>query len=253
MVSHLVIPDAHAHPSHHNERFTWLGRLVADLKPTKVIMLGDWADMPSLCSYDKGTKGYEGRRYMLDINSAIDAQERFFEPIRAAKKRLPEFIMLEGNHEFRIKRAIDTDAALLDGVISTDDLEYQTFGWDYVEYNGSTPDVRVIDGIAYAHFFTSGVMNRPIGGQNPAYQILSKQYMSGTQGHTHTTDYCVRTAANGQMVHGLVAGVYQDYDPSFAGEANKLWWRGVVFKSDVHNGMYDPRWISLDAIRREYA
>src|SRR3546814_6957280 len=81
--------------------------------------------MPSLCSYDKGTKGFEGRRYSKDIAAAHDAQERFFAPIKATKKKLPRFVMLQGNHEYRIERAIDADAAHLDGVISPDDLLYE--------------------------------------------------------------------------------------------------------------------------------
>jgi hypothetical protein len=95
-------------------------------------------------------------------------------------------------------------------------------------------------------------MGRPIGGVHPAYQLITKQYQSCTQGHTHTTDYCVRTNATGRDLHGLVAGVYQDYIADFAGEANMMWWRGVVFKRDVHQGMYDPQWIGLDAIKKEY-
>jgi hypothetical protein len=249
----LVIPDAHAHPDFNNRRFKWLGELVADLKPDKVICLGDWADLPSLCTYDKGTKGFEGRRYKDDIASAIQAQEFFFAPIKARKKKQPKFIMLEGNHEYRIKRAINSDAAQLDGIISPDDLLYRKFGWDYVEYEGATPGVVEEDGIAYAHYFTSGVMGRPIGGIHPAYQLIHKQYMSCTQGHVHTTDYCVRTSANGRNLHGLVAGCYQDYYADWAGEANNLWWKGVVFKENVENGQYDPRWISLATIKKEYA
>jgi hypothetical protein len=208
-------------------------------------MLGDWADMPSLCSYDKGTKGYEGRRYKQDVICAIEAQERFFDPIRKAKKKLPKFVMLEGNHEYRIKRAISYDAAHLDGVIGVEDLMYEEFGWEYVPYFGSTPGIHEEDGVAYGHYFTSGIMGRPIGGVHPAYQLITKQYQSCTQGHTHTTDYCVRTNATGRDLHGLVAGVYQDYIADFAGEANMMWWRGVVFKRDVHQGMYDPQWIGL--------
>ena len=252
MTSHLVIPDAHAHPDFHNKRFDWLGNLVCDLRPDKVIMLGDWVDMPSLCSYDKGTKGFEGRRYKHDCDSGIDAQERFFSPIRKRKKKLPWFLMMQGNHEYRIDRAIDSDAARLDGIISQEDLKYEDFGWEYIRYAGSTPAVKVVDGIAYAHYFTSGVMGRPIAGVHPAFQLLSKQFMSCTQGHVHTTDYSVRTNAAGRFVQGLVAGVYQDYFSDFAGEANNLWWRGVVFKDNVENGQYNPRWISLDSIRKEY-
>ena len=56
--THLIIPDPHSHPNHHNKRAEWLGALIADVKPDVVINIGDVADMPSLCSYDKGTKGF---------------------------------------------------------------------------------------------------------------------------------------------------------------------------------------------------
>ena len=250
---HLIIPDAHATPDFHNKRFTWLGELVADLKPDKVIMIGDWVDMPSLCSYDQGTKGYEGRRYLKDIAAGVDAQEKFFKPIRDRKKKMPKFFMLEGNHENRISRAISSDAAHLDGIISVDDLQFKEHGWEFVPYNGSSPGILDLDGVAYAHYFTSGIMGRPISGVHPAYQLIHKQYMSCTQGHTHTTDYCVRTNASGKDLHGLVCGVYQDYDADWAGEANTMWWRGVIVKDHVENGTYDPRWIGLDAIKKEYS
>ena len=252
-MKHLIIPDTHSHPNYHNRRFTWLGRLVAEEKPDVVIMIGDWADMPSLCSYDKGTKGFEGRRYKHDIEAAIDAQHKFFEPIRAAKKKMPRLIMLEGNHEHRITRAINSDAVTLEGTISMDDLRYQRFGWEFVPYNGDTPGIIIIHGIAYAHYFTSGVMGRPIGGLHPSYQLITKQYQSCTQGHVHTTDYCLRTNASGRDVQGMVVGCYQDYHSDWAGEANTLWWRGVVIKDNVRDGMYDPRWISLQAIKEKYS
>lgn len=253
MTTHLIIPDPHAHPDFNNNRFTWLGKLIVDIKPDVVICMGDWADMPSLCSYDEGTSGFEGRRYTHDIWHALDAQERMFEPIRKAKKRLPRFIMHEGNHEHRIKRAIELNASSLDGIISINDLKYDVFGWEFIQYNGATPAINVVDGIAYAHYHSSGIMGRPISGIHPAYQLLAKQYMSSTQGHIHTTDYCVRTTAQGRMIHGLIAGVYQDWQASFAGVANDMWWKGVIVKRGVHRGSYDPQWIGLNTIRNSYS
>jgi hypothetical protein len=50
----------------------------------------------------------------------------------------------------------------------------------------------------------------------------------------------------------MIAGVYQDYYADYAGEANQLWWKGVVVKRNVSNGTYDPEWIGLDAIRKAY-
>ena len=252
MTSHLVIPDPHAHPDHSNERFSYLGNLVADLKPDAVICIGDWADMPSLCSYEKGTKGFEGRRYKKDIEAALDAQEKFLGPLRKRKKKFPKFYMLVGNHEHRINRAINQDAAQLDGLISLADLQFAHYGWEVVDYAGGTPGILELDGIAYAHYHCSGAMGRAVSGEHPAYQLIHKGLTSCTQGHIHTTDYCVRTNKLGTSVHGLVAGCYLDYFADYAGVFNALWWRGVVFKKDVENGRYDPEWISLERIKKAY-
>jgi len=78
----LIIPDAHAAPGYDNERFKAVGQYLIRERPEHVVCLGDWADLPSLFSYEKGTKGFEGRRYKNDGTSAIDAQDNFFGPLR---------------------------------------------------------------------------------------------------------------------------------------------------------------------------
>jgi hypothetical protein len=65
----LVIGDPHAHPDYDNDRFTDLGRFIVKARPDMVVCIGDMADMPSLSSYDRGTKGFEGRRYKKDIEA----------------------------------------------------------------------------------------------------------------------------------------------------------------------------------------
>ena len=66
MSVHLVVPDIHAHPDHNNDRADWLGKLILDIKPDVVVNIGDMWDMPSMSSYDKGTKGFYGRSYRKD-------------------------------------------------------------------------------------------------------------------------------------------------------------------------------------------
>lgn len=251
MTTHLVIPDPHAHPEFNNARFDWLAGLIKDVKPDVVINLGDHFDMPSLSGYDKGTKGFEGRRVLKDLNAGLEAHERMWGPVKRSKKKLPRRIVLEGNHEHRLKRAVNSSPEL-EGVLSFDSFGFRDFYDDVVEYNGGTPGVIEVDGIHYAHFFISGVLGRPISGEHPAYSLLTKQFVSCTAGHVHTTDYCVRTTVTGQRVHGLISGVYQDYHSDWAGESNKLWWKGVVVKRNVEGGTYDPQWISIEELKREY-
>ena len=81
----LVIGDPHAHPDYDNKRFTDLGRFIVKSRPDIVVCIGDMADMPSLSMYDKGTKGFEGKRYKKAVAAVIDAQEKMFAPIRKAR------------------------------------------------------------------------------------------------------------------------------------------------------------------------
>ena len=48
----VVFSCGHADPQTSNDRFSWLGRFLYDLKPNYVVDLGDGADMRSLNSYD---------------------------------------------------------------------------------------------------------------------------------------------------------------------------------------------------------
>ena len=242
----LVIGDSHSHPDHNNDRYDILAQFTNDLRPDTVLDVGDWFDMPSLCSYDKGTKSFEGRRYQKDIDAGLDAQQRYYDGVRRGKRKLPRFVRTLGNHENRINRAVE-QSSVLEGVISTRDLQSKEYGWE--EY----PFLEPVDiyGIQAAHYFTSGVMSRPIGGEHAAYQILTKEHTSCVQGHSHLFDHCVRSS-RGQFIHGLSAGCFFDYDAEWAGTANRLYHRGLVVLHDVDNGDYDLEWISMKRLKRVY-
>ena len=249
--THLVIPDPHAHFQHHNKRAEWLGKLINDVKPDVVINLGDNADMPSLSSYDRGTKGFQGRTYRADIDASNDFSDRLWHTVRSSKRKLPRRIILEGNHEHRIKKAINLQPEI-EGAVAFSDLQFDNYYDEVVEYNGRSPGVINVDGINYAHFFISGVMGKAIGGQHPAYSILQRGHGSSTAGDLHLLSYDTQTGIGGRRIQGLVAGCYQDYDADWAGEANRLWWRGIVIKRNVSDGNYDPEFVSIDRIKKVY-
>jgi hypothetical protein len=207
--------------------------------------------MPSLSGYDKGKRSFQGRTYRADVESHLDFQERLWTPVLRRKKRLPRRVFCEGNHEHRITKAIDLSPEL-DGAISFNDLDLPRWYGDIVRYEGNTPGIIEVDGIHYAHFFISGIMGRPISGEHPAYSLLTKQFVSCTQGHNHLFDLCIRSDPRGRKVMGATVGVYQDYDSDWAGESNRLWNRGVLIKRNVDNGQYDPQWVSIEAIKKHY-
>lgn len=258
--THLIIGDAHARPGISNDRFSWLGSLVAELRPDVIVDIGDWEDMPSLSSYDLGKKSYEGRRYKKDLEAAWDAREKFITPLREYNKKQakkkeklyrPTMYALGGNHfEGRIKKAIEL-SAMLEGTISVEDGRHEEFGWDYVPFL----EPLYVDGICYQHYFTSGIMGRPIAGEHPAYSLLSKQHTSCVQGHSHLLDLAVRTKPNGDTIWGIHAGCYlaPDQWEDYAGPANRMWRKGVLFLSGVKNGSLDSfSWFGIDDIRNTY-
>jgi hypothetical protein len=249
---HLVIPDSHAHPKHNNRRAEWLGKLILDIKPDRVIHIGDSADMPSLSSYDRGKKAFQGRTYLSDIESHLDFSERLWGVVRAAKKRLPHRVFCMGNHEERITRAINIQPEL-EGTISLDDLKLTDYYDEVVEYSGNTPGVVTYDGVAYGHYMVSGIMSRPVGGEHIGYSLISKRLSSSVVGHNHLADLCIRTDNSDRKVIGLSVGCYIDYEVDWAGKSQDLWWRGIVVLRNVSDGQFDPQFISLDSIKKEYS
>lgn len=207
--------------------------------------------MPSLSSYDKGKRAFTGRSYAKDIESGLEFQERLWGPVRARKKRMPYRVQLEGNHEHRIEKALDMSPELI-GTIDFKDYNFDDNNDEVIRYKGNTPGQKELDGITYSHYFVSGVMGRPIGGEHTAHSILSKYFVSCTASHIHTLSYDIRTSGTGRKLHGLVAGCYQDYVPPWAGDISRLWWSGVAYKRNVENGQYDLELISLDQLRKTY-
>lgn len=251
MSTHLFITDCHAHPEHNNDRALLASQLIAELRPDVVIVGGDTGDFPSLCSYDKGKRSFQGRTFQADVDSHNDFQEKLWHYVKRAKKRLPRRITLIGNHEQRIDRAIDLQPEL-EGVIGYGVLELGRYYDTVVPYNGATPGGIEVDGVHYSHYGVTGVSGKPIGGEHHAASLLAKRYSSSSVGHSHLLDFSVKTQVNGNKIMGLVGGCFIDYEQPFAGEANKLWWSGVTIKRNVEKGMYDPQFISMNYLRKYF-
>lgn len=251
----LVVPDPHAHPDHNNDRADYLGKLILDIKPDVVVNMGDTYDMPSLSSFDKGKASFNGRSYEKDIVAGNDFLDRMWYPIKKAKKKRPRSIFLEGNHERRLNTVLEQQPELGG---STYGIGYKNYLLDdyhheVYHYNGMTPAVFSYEDIHFAHFMISGLMGRPIGGEHHASSLITKTHSSCVVAHSHTYDYSVKNTSTGRKIMGLVAGVYQDYDSGWAGNANRMWHAGVSLLNNASGGSYDLQFISLDSLRKEYS
>lgn len=252
---YLIVPDQHAHPNFHNDRADWLGKYILDTKPDVVVNMGDTWDMPSLSSYDKGKASFHGNSYEKDINSGLDFQDRMWHPIKKAKKKMPHRVFLVGNHEQRLQKALEYDPQLSGDRygISWSNYQLDNYYSTVVHYSGQTPGIYNADGISFAHFFVSGLMGRPIGGEHHAHSLLSKNHSSCVAAHSHAVDWAVASGSNGKKIMGLVAGVFQDYSTGWAGVINNLWWSGIVRLKNVSDGTYSPEFISINELKSEYS
>lgn len=251
-MKHLLIPDVQAKDGIDFDFLEHIGKFIVDKQPDVIICIGDFADMPSLSSYDKGTKGFEGRRYKLDIEAATRAMTRLLKPLKdynrdmisgKRKQYKPRMVMTLGNHEHRIARAINQQAEY-DGVIGYHDLPYSD--WEVHDYLKPVE----IDGVLYVHFLANPMTGRPYGGT--ALAQLIKVGQSYVVGHKQTLDIATRFTLSGLQQWGLVAGACYEHDEEYKGYQGNAHFRGVVMLHDVHGGSYDPMVVSLKYLRIRY-
>lgn len=250
---HLIIGDPHAHPDYGNERFTALGNYIMETKPAVVISMGDVADMPSLCRYDEGKRSSHGRTIAEDIAHAHDAFQRMVAPLRAQRSKKPYaplMLALDGNHEFRIEKAVESDPKLY-GTLHIEQLGMVEAGFVRVPYLAP----MVVDQICYKHFHPSGIMARAIGGENPGKMLLTKGFMSCVSGHSHIFDHSERGRADGGKIFGMHAGCYFSHTFDFAKPVGTMYWRGLIRLRDVKNGYHHGGYeqLPIEDILKRYA
>lgn len=248
-----VIPDCQVKPNQSYEYLSRVGRYLAEKKPDVIVNIGDFADMPSLSSYDVGKKSFEGRTYQADIEASIEAMSVLMHPIRQMqyrqsknKKKVynPRLVLTLGNHENRINRAINNDRKL-EGLISVDDLEYEAFGWEVHDFL----DVVVIEEIAFSHYFTSGTMGRPATTANAQ---LNKKHMSCIAGHQQGLQIATGYRADGRMLTSIIAGSCYEHDEDYLGPQGNKHWRGLLMLHNVEDGSFDLTTIPLHYLEKKY-
>jgi hypothetical protein len=163
-----------------------VGKYIAAKQPDVVIQIGDFNDLESLSSWDKGKKSHEGKRYRKDCEAGYRALEALLTPIAKQRNYSPRLVLTLGNHEHRIDRAVEGSAEL-EGTMGVEDLKYEEFGFEVHEFL----KVVTIDGIAYSHFFPrsgTGKVVQTRNGAPSARAQLVREGRSCTSGHQQGVD-----------------------------------------------------------------
>jgi hypothetical protein len=253
MTKHLFIPDVQAKDGVPLEHLDWIGHYIVDKKPDVIVNIGDFADMPSLSSYDKGKLQFEGRRYKKDIKATKKAMDTLLGPIREYneyqrklkhKQYKPRMVLTLGNHEQRIKRAA-SNSPELEGLISYDDLPYD----DWEVYDFLEP--VFIDGVCYCHYMANPMTGRPYGGMSS--NMLKHVGHSFVVGHAQKLEVATRHLITNEQQWGIIAGACYLHNENYKGYQGNNHWRGIIMLHRVKNGSFDPCFISLDYLRDKYA
>lgn len=250
----LVIPDSQIRPGDDLEFLRCIGRMIVAEKPDVVVHIGDFADLPSLSSYDKGKKSFEGRRYRADIEAAHAGMEALLGPLReynlrrlATKHGLykPRLVLTMGNHEERIVRTINEEP-MLAGAIGLEDLKYAEYGWEVHDFL----KVVVIGGVAFCHYFCTGVMGRPA---SSAQAQLSKKLMSCVAGHQQGRQMAQAYRADGKRITSIICGSNYEHFESYLNHQGNKHWHGLVMLRNVVDGEFDEQFIPLADVKKKYA
>jgi hypothetical protein len=249
MSTHLVIPDVQAKPGAPIHHLEWVGKYIQYKQPDVIIQLGDFADMESLSSYDKGKKSHEGRRYKKDTDHAKRAMDLLVSQFSKGKYS-PRMILTLGNHEERIDRAVEVNAEL-EGTMSTSDLGYESFGFEVHDFL----EVVKVDGVAYSHFFPRSAYGRVSqtknGAPNARAQLI-REGSSCTSGHCQGLDVACMPLG-GRLQWGIIAGSCYLHKERYLSPQGNVHWNGVILKHDVHRGEYSPILVTLDYLKSRFS
>jgi hypothetical protein len=243
-----VIPDTQVKPGVPIDHLEWCGKYLAEQQPDVIIQIGDFSDMESLSMHDgPGSLALEGRRYHRDIEAAHIGMEKLVTPItkgESARWR-PKKVLFYGNHEERIIRAIKREPKM-QGFMSLDDLRYAEYGWTLFEFLQPI----TINGVAFCHYFPSGIMGRPI---TTAKALLTKLHMSAFAGHQQGRDIAYSKRADGKDLTAIISGSFYQHSEDYLSPFTNQHWRGMYILHEVKDGSFDEMAVSIDYLRRKFS
>ena len=253
MTDHLVIFDMQVKPESDLRHLPAIGNYIVRHQPEKIVVIGDWWDMHSLSSYDRGTKNAEGARYQDDIDAGCAAMSTLLAPVRslnATRRRTkgrmykPELHFLMGNHEERIMRHVNANPHLA-GKLSYDDFCLPFYGFTVHDFL----EPLHLDGIEYVHY----VQNRNSPSPKASSRVaMAQTKMSTTQGHRPCLDISTDWADDKGMMWSITCGASYLDDEAYKGPQGNKHWRGIVHKRHVKGGDFDPTFLRLSTLMEKY-
>lgn len=241
--SHLLIPDLQVRADVDWSHLEAIGNYAVHAQPDVIVQIGDWPDMFSLSSYDKGKLSAEGRRLRDDFASVRASVELLMKPIHKHNKGRrnryqPRLVITEGNHDARLHRFVDENPAFA-GFFSDDPFGFKAAGFEVFPFL----QIARIDNLEYTHYLPTASGNAI----TTAAGLLRVRHSSISVGHSHKIDIAYHATHH----IGLISGAAYTHSESYAHGSDNFK-RGIWRKSEVRNGTYDPMFVSIDYLKRRW-
>ena len=238
-----VVPDPQCMPGVNMQHLKWCGQYFAAKQPDVIVALGDWGDFPSLSMFGSKME-FEGKRYKKDLAAFHQGMELFMEPLAKVKGYKPYMEFIDGNHEGHIERTVNNDPKL-EGMMSLEDLRLKQYGWR--EHAFLQP--VSIGGVAFCHYFPSGIMGRPI---TTAPELLRKLHMSAVAGHQQGREIAFGRRADGGNMTAIITGSFYQHSYKYLSPFTNMHWRGMLMMHEVRDGSFDEMFVSINFLKRKF-
>jgi predicted phosphodiesterase len=188
----LIIPDCHI-PYEDQRAYELMLAVAKDVDPDEIVILGDYADFYAINSHGKDAA----------MNGVLQDEVYYvIERLKEIKRLFPNAkkVYIEGNHEYRLARYINSKCPDLYGVVDTQSiLELNLLGYQFVPY-GPNQKYQVLDSKLIAR-------HEPLaGGKHVAQNTVEKAMHSVIFGHTHRIQEAQIVTIHGENYRGISSG-----------------------------------------------
>jgi len=236
----MFVPDCQVRADVDMTYLHAIGQYLVDKKPDIVVNAGDFFDLPSLSSYDKGKLSFEGRRLKNDLEAGKRGMDILLKPLRNYQKENPSYkprmVFTLGNHEQRLKR-IAQENSEFEGFVGYHLLELER-DWEVHDFLKPVN----IQGINFVHYLANPMSGKPYGGS--AANQLKAVGTSFCVGHKQTLDVAIQPVLDGTMRIGIIAGASYPFGEVYKGFQGNNHFRGIVMLHEAQNGFADPSFVS---------
>jgi predicted phosphodiesterase len=227
--SAIILPDVHLTESL-PEDYLPVRKFIQSFKPDKVVILGDFMDVASLSAWDRDKKRLmEGRRFKKEVdtcNNELDYLQR------CAKDKKQGVIYLEGNHEDRVNRYLDSNPEM-EGLIELPNvLRLKERGIQWYPYTKQSQKTLKLGEMYFIHGLYTN--------QYSAAKHLQKLGCNVTYGHQHGTQTYMQNMAMQKPHIAYALGTLGDKAPDYLrGKPGNWINQFAVFFWDTKTGQFN--------------